>query len=71
VVFAVPGQERHPAAGHLADGNRLARLAERRINLDYFGIGEELVEPGAPDDPEVRDGRHGGCVALPGTRLRA
>jgi hypothetical protein len=71
VVLAVPGQESHPAAGHLADGNRLARLAERRIDLDYFGVGEELVEPGTPDDPDVRDGRHSRCVALPGTRLRA
>ena len=54
----MPGQEGHPAAGHLADQDRLARLPERRLDLDLVAIGEELVEARTPDDPDVRDGSH-------------
>jgi hypothetical protein len=54
----MPGQEGHPAAGHLADQDRLARLPERRLDLDLVAIGEELVEARTPDDPDVRDGGH-------------
>jgi hypothetical protein len=60
VVLAVPGQERHPAARHLADQDRLARLAERRLDRHLLGVGEELVEAGAADDPDIRDRFHGG-----------
>jgi hypothetical protein len=55
----MPGQEGHPAAGHLADQDRLARLPERRLDLDLVAIGEKLVEARTPDDPDVRDGGHG------------
>ena len=54
----MPGQEGHPAAGHLADQDRLTRLPERRLDLDLVAIGEELVEARTPDDPDVRDGSH-------------
>ena len=54
----MPGQEGHPAAGHLADQDRLTRLPERRVDLDLVAIGEELVEARTPDDPDVRDGSH-------------
>ncbi len=67
VVLAVPGQERHPAARHVADQHRLARLAERRLDRHLFGVGEELVEAGTADDPDVRDriGLLGDCPAMP------
>jgi len=55
----MPGQEGHPAAGHLADQDRLTRLPERRLNLDLVAVGEELIEARTPDDPDVRDGSHG------------
>jgi hypothetical protein len=54
----MPGQEGHPAADHLADQDRLARLPERRLDLDLVAVGEELVEARTPDDPDVRDGSH-------------
>jgi hypothetical protein len=54
----MPGHEGHPAAGHLADQDRLTRLPERRLNLDLVAVGEELVEARTPDDPDVRDGSH-------------
>jgi hypothetical protein len=58
VVAAVPGQERHPAAGHLADGDRIARRAERRIDRDLGGVFSELVEARAADDSELRQVCH-------------
>jgi hypothetical protein len=58
VVTAVPGQERDPAAGHLADEHGLARLTERGRDLNLFAVGEELIEAGSPDDGDVRDGAH-------------
>jgi hypothetical protein len=58
VVLAVPGQERHPAAGHLADGDRVARRAERRVDLDLFGVFQELVKTGAADDGDLRQVCH-------------
>jgi len=54
----MPGQEGHPAAGHLADQDRLTRFPERRLNLDLVAVGEELIEARTPDDPDVRDGSH-------------
>ena len=54
----MPGQEGHPAAGHLADQDRLTRLPERRLDLDLVAVGKELVEARTPDDPDVRDGSH-------------
>jgi hypothetical protein len=56
----VPGQEGHPAAGHLADQHRLARLTERRVYPHLLGVGQELVEARPADDPDVRHGDHGG-----------
>jgi hypothetical protein len=44
VVAAVPGQERHPAASHLAHRHRVARCAERGVDLDLLGVFQELVE---------------------------
>jgi hypothetical protein len=55
----MPGQEGHPAAGHLANQDGLARLPERRLDLNLVAVGEELVETRTPDDPDVRDGGHG------------
>jgi len=58
MVAAMPGQEGHPAAGNLADQDRLARLPVRRLDLDLVAVREELVEARTPDDPDVRDGSH-------------
>jgi hypothetical protein len=52
-------QEGHTTASDLADEHRLTRLAERSVDLYLVAVGEELVEPGTPDDPDVRDGSHG------------
>ena len=58
MVATMPGQEGHPAAGNLADQDRLAWLPEGRLDLDLVAVGEELVEARTPDDPDVRDGSH-------------
>jgi len=65
VVLAVPGQERHPAALDLADEHRLARLAERRLHPDLFGVGQELIEAGPADYPDVRDRLRGVLGVIP------
>jgi hypothetical protein len=52
-------QEGHTTASDLADEHRLTRLAERSVDLYLVAVGEELVEPGTPDDPDVRDRSHG------------
>jgi hypothetical protein len=59
VVAAVPRQERHPAAGDLADEHGLARVAVRGLDLHLFVGGEKLVKAGTADDPDVRDRSHG------------
>jgi cobalamin biosynthesis protein CobT len=59
VVTPVAWQEGNPAARHLADEHRLARLAERGLHLHLFAVGEELVEAGTSDDPDVSDRSHG------------
>jgi hypothetical protein len=59
VVPAVPGQERHPAAGHLADGDRVARRAERRVDRDLFGVFAELVKARTADNGDFRQVCHG------------
>ena len=60
VVLAVPRQEGHPLAPDLADEHRLARLAERGVDAELLGVGQELVESRPADDTDVRDRRHGG-----------
>jgi hypothetical protein len=60
MVTPVPRQERDPAPGYLADENGLTRVAEGGLNLDLLGVGEELVEPRTPDDPDVGDRSHAG-----------
>jgi hypothetical protein len=60
VVLAVPRQEGHAAASDLADEHSLTRLAERRVDLDLFGVGQELVKARPADDPDVRDRGHWG-----------
>jgi hypothetical protein len=62
VVAAVPGQERHPAAGYLPDGNRVARRAERRVERDLFGIFAELIEARTADDGDLRQVCHDGLA---------
>src|SRR6185437_13837066 len=37
----------------------LARLAERGLDLHLVAVGEELIEAGTSDDPDVRDRSHG------------
>jgi hypothetical protein len=59
VVAAVPGQERHPAAGHLADEHCLTGLAVRSVDLHLVGVSQKLVETRTPDDPDVGDRGHG------------
>jgi hypothetical protein len=59
VVTPVARHEGNPAARHFADEHRLARLAERGLNLHLFAVGEELVEAGTSDDPDVGDRSHG------------
>ena len=58
VVAAVPGQECHPAAAHLADRDRVARRAERRVELDLFGVFKELIEARTADDGDLRQVCH-------------
>jgi hypothetical protein len=41
----MPGQERDCLAGYLPYRDRIARRAERGIDLQLFGVLEELVKP--------------------------
>jgi hypothetical protein len=59
VVATVPRKESDPAARHLADKHSLARLTVRGVDLHLVGGGQELVEAGTSDDPDVRDRCHG------------
>jgi len=54
VVLAVPRQEGDPPARDLADEHRLTRLAERCLDADLFGVGQELIEARPADNPDVR-----------------
>jgi hypothetical protein len=56
----VPRQEGHPATLDRADEHRLARLAERRLDPDLLRVGQELIEAGPADNPDVRDRVHCG-----------
>jgi len=58
VVTAVPGQERHPPAGYLADRDRITGRTERSVNLDLFGAFEELVKARAADHSDTGQVRH-------------
>ena len=58
MIPPVSRQEGHPAAGHLADEHGLARLAIRGVDLHLIAVGEEFVETGTADDPDVRDRSH-------------
>jgi hypothetical protein len=58
VVHAVAGEEGHPPAFHGADRDRRRRRAVGRVHRHLDDIVEELVEPGAAEDPEL-DGVHG------------
>ena len=53
VVDAVPGQEGDPAPGDGADGDRRRRRAVRGVDRDRDDVVEELVEAGAPEDPDL------------------
>lgn len=63
VVDAVAGKERHPAALDVADGDSRRRRAVRRVDGDFDDVVEELVEPGAAEDPD-RDGPRQDAAAL-------
>jgi hypothetical protein len=54
VVAAVAGDEGDAAAADLAEHERVARRAVRRLDDDLARVVEEGVEPGAADDADVR-----------------
>ena len=54
VVPAVTGDERDPEAGDGGEHDRRRRARPTRSSTGHLGgVGEERVEPGAPEDPDV------------------
>lgn len=64
MVTPVPGHERHPASGYLADDQRVAGTAERGLDGDFLGGVQELIEPGAADDTDAGQLGHDGSGDL-------
>jgi hypothetical protein len=56
VVDAVAGQEGDPPTLDRADGDGRRRCAVGRVHRHLDDVVEELVEPGAADDPQGRPG---------------
>ena len=54
VLPAVAGEEGDPTSGQVAHGDRRRRVTERGGHLDLDGVGQEVVEAGASDDPDLR-----------------
>jgi hypothetical protein len=57
VPHAVPRDERDTAPADVADDRRRRRLAVRRVDVDRLGGIEERVEPGSPEDADLRGGQ--------------
>jgi hypothetical protein len=53
VLAPVAGEERHPPAADLADGDRCRRRTERRVDHDLFDVVEQRVQARAAVDPDV------------------
>jgi hypothetical protein len=49
----VAGQERDASTGGVTDRDRCRRVAERRVEIDLGRVGDEIVETGAADDPDL------------------
>src|SRR6185369_3285626 len=53
VVAPMAGQERDTPAADIGDGDRIRRVAVRRLDGVLFRSVEQAVEAGAPDDADV------------------
>ena len=75
VVAPVPREEGDPAAGDLADDDRVGRRSVRRLDHDLLGVVEERVEPGAAQHPDLGGGVWSSCrlrlAAPPGIPSRS
>jgi hypothetical protein len=56
----MPRHERHSAAGHRADDQRVARRSERGVDRYLVGGAEKLIQPGAADDADAGQVGHAG-----------
>ena len=58
VLGAVAGQERDTAAADVAEVHRAGGRPVGRVDLDLVDAVEEVVEPGAAEDPDLGALRH-------------
>jgi hypothetical protein len=56
----MPGQESNSPAGHLPHRDQVTGRPVRGIDLDLFRTLKKLVKPGAADDGDAGQVRHGG-----------
>ena len=59
VAPPVTGEEGDPSPGQFTDGDRRCRATEGSLDLDVGAVGQELVEAGPADDPDL--GAQLGC----------